>query len=158
MGSDGYGDLCSGVCLINSAGRLTARQPDEVVDGEPQGSKYWLREWKWARMTVGRVLLRQLQGRVLKTLNAVYPTNPLDEGSELPEEILRASLDFGAAEVIASGLIIPESRSLRDMLKAYEGPLLVFNGVLDPLGNVRERTELLRDVYPAATVVTVDAG
>lgn len=158
MASDGYGDICSGVCLINSAGRLTAREPGELTGGELTGAKYWFRQWKWVRMLVGGLLLRQLQGRVLKTLNAVYPTHPLEEGSGLPEEIVRASLDHGAVEVLASGLILPDSRSLREMLDRYEGPLLVFNGVLDPLGNVRERTETLREIYPSATVVTVDAG
>lgn len=109
-------------------------------------------------MLAGRLLLRYLQGRIVKTLNSVYPIHPVKEDSYLPEEILRASLDYGAADVLASALIMPVARSLERLLSSYDGPLLVFNGVLDPLGNVKLRTETLRKLYPAATVATVQAG
>lgn len=117
-----------------------------------------LKKNRRTRMLIGRILLRQLQGRVAKTLNAVYPINPLEKDSRLPQEILRASFDYGAVEVIASGLITPKPRSLFELFKNYDGPLLVFNGLLDPLGNLQTRTLGLKEIYPQATIVAVEAG
>lgn len=109
-------------------------------------------------MLVGRFILRSLRGRVARTLNIVYPTRALDSDSKLPEEILRASFDYSAANVISSGIVSPKARSFEKILGRYRGPLLIFNGIKDPLGNVRLRTTQLKDLYPAATVVTIDAG
>lgn len=147
------------MCLINSAGRL--RDSDDSLTesiGLAGRALAVLKKYRRTRMLVGRILLRQLQGRVAKTLNAVYPINPLDKDSRLPQEILRASFDYGAVEVIASGLITPKPRSLLELFRHYDGPLLVFNGLLDPLGNLQTRTMGLRELYPQATIVTVEAG
>lgn len=159
FGTDAHNELCVGVCLINSAGRL---QPEDPTLKESIGittrALNALKKYRWSRLLVGRLLLRQLQGRVTKTLDAVYPVNPLEKDSKLPQNILRASFDYGAVEVIASGLITPSPRSLSELLKKYDGPVLVFNGMLDPLGDLNTRTLGLRQVYPKATIVAVEAG
>lgn len=158
FGTDAFRKTCAGICLINSAGRLSDSSAGEPTSNTRSRVQYWLRKWRWARMLIGRVLLRQLQGRITRTLNVVYPIVPLTDDSGLPDEIMRASLDYGAVEVIASGLIIPAARSLSRLLRDYDGPLLVFNGVLDPLGDVKTRTERLGQLYPSATIVAVQAG
>lgn len=155
FGIDAYPKLSAGVCLINTAGPI---DDDPNASGKTEtGWRYFLR-WRWIRTLAGRFILRSLQGRVARTLNIVYPTNRLDENSKLPQEIMRASYDYGAAGVISSGLISPRARSYTALLENYDGPLLIFNGLLDPLGNVRSRTTILRDLYQRATVKTVDAG
>lgn len=160
FGADAYDELCLGICLINSAGRLVDEDPNAKEEGLNLRSAVQplFKRWRWMRMAAGRFLLRSLQGRVDRTLNAVYPACPLPEDSRLANEIMRASYDYGAAEVIASGLVTPAPRSLADLLRKYTGPLLVFNGLLDPLGDVRMRTKLLEELYPTATIVAVEAG
>lgn len=160
FGVDAYQKLCTGICLINSAGRLTDR--DNSSEASPSGAmglaRYAVRKWRWVRLLAARTLLRQLQGRIDTTLQKVYPKHGIEVGGELAQEIKRASLDFGAVEVLCSGLIIPSQRSLSELLSAYDGPLLIFNGLLDPLGDVPRRTDRLAEIYPKASVVRVDAG
>lgn len=138
---------------------MTTASTAVARDGDGGGrGKYFLRRWRWLRRLAGRLILKSLQGRVLRTLNVVYPTNPLDADSRLPDEIMRASYDYGAVDVLASGLVAPQQRGFDALLKAYDGPLLVFNGILDPLGNVRLRTQTFETMFPQAKVVTTNAG
>lgn len=110
------------------------------------------------RSLFGKALLRSLQGRVQKTLKKVYPVNPEAADEELAKEILRNSTDYGATAVIGSGFILPPPRSLSRLLSMYNGPLLVFQGVLDPLNNTRNRADTILQQYPAATIVQVQGG
>lgn len=146
--------------MINSAGPLTnaVKEASNTATTPGDRTKYVLKRWRWMRRLSGRFILKSLQGRVRRTLNIVYPTNPLGLDSKLPDEIMRASYDYGAVDVLSSGMIAPPTRSFETLLGSYTGPLLVFSGVLDPLGNVKGKTEGLRILYPKATIVTVEAG
>lgn len=117
-----------------------------------------MEESRTARVLAGEILLRSLRGRIQKTLRAVYPTNPAAADEELAYNIRRDSLDYGAVEVLASGVILPPPRSLTELLNQYNGPLLVFQGELDPLNNAKERANKIEAQYPQATVVRVNAG
>lgn len=88
----------------------------------------------------------------------VYPVNPSAADKRLATEIRRDSLDYGAVEVLASGLNLPPPRSLSALLRLYTGPLLVFQGRLDPLGKPVDRAQKISQQYPAAKVVMVEAG
>lgn len=94
----------------------------------------------------------------MRTLKFVYPTNPGAADEQLAHNIMRDSFDYGAADVLASGLILPPPRSLTQLLRQYEGPLLVFQGDLDPLNGAADRAERIKMQYPKATVVHVQAG
>lgn len=113
---------------------------------------------KPARTLAGKALLESLRGRIGKTLKMVYPTNPDAADDQLAEEIRRNSYDYGAVEVLASGLILPPPRSLSELLQKFNGPLLVFQGELDPLNNTRQRADRIQQQYPSATIVRVQAG
>eukprot|EP00177_Eucheuma_denticulatum_P000536 GFKZ01000960.1.p1 GENE.GFKZ01000960.1~~GFKZ01000960.1.p1 ORF type:complete len:692 (+),score=79.85 GFKZ01000960.1:3651-5726(+) len=160
FGADSFGDLCEGVCLINSSGKLVdgARRPRKSEGSGGGLFKYVMREWRAARLAAGKVLLRSLQGRVAKTLKFVYPVNPETADEQLAQNIVRDSFDYGAADVLASGLILPPPRSLTELLQKYQGPLLVFQGDLDPLNDASGRAEKIRKQYPTSTVVHVQAG
>lgn len=161
--ADAFDELCAGVCLINSSGRFDDNVPGRSVgaDRPPRRSpfKYVIEESRATRLFFGNLLLQSLRGRIQKTLQAVYPTNPAAADEQLARNILRDSLDYGAVEVLASGLILPPPRSLTELLGQYEGPLLVFQGVLDPLNTAGlDRAGKIQQLYPEATVVRVNAG
>lgn len=159
FGVDAHPTLCAGICLINSAGKLVdAREPSPSVEEKDGFVQYVAKNSRFARSLFGNLLLKSLQGRVDKTLKMVYPKNPDAADEELATEIRRNSQDFGASEVIASGLILPPPRSLSTLLAKYNGPLLVFQGELDPLNNARKRADTIQEQYPNATMVRVQAG
>ena len=53
---------------------------------------------------------------------------------------------------MASGIVLPPPRSLSELLRKYEGPLLVYQGTLDPLNSASDRAEKIRADYPMAAV------
>lgn len=159
FGVDAYQELCLGVCLINSAGKLEDGEPSEPPIAPRKGIfKTMTENSRMIRLLASNFLLRNLRGKIETTLKQVYPINPDAADKELVEEIRRDSLDYGAAEVLASGLILPPPRSLSRLLQLYSGPLLVFEGRHDPLGDHVSRTEKIAAQYPAAKVELVDAG
>lgn len=169
--SDAYPQLCAGLILVNSAGKLEDRpseSPDEATPTTTQkpasrsfspltpifsAGKIVLENYRPARMFAANILLNNLRGRIQKTLQMVYPTNPDCADEELAREIYRNSLDFGADSVLASGLVLPPPRSLSELLQNYQGELLVYQGALDPLNSSSDRAEKIRNEYPEGTWV-----
>jgi pimeloyl-ACP methyl ester carboxylesterase len=164
--SDGYPELCAGLALVNPAGKLVTSAEYEVMlldDGVTKVARksllYWLASnFESARNTFGSLLLLILRRNISKTLQKAYPTVQISEYAELLKEIYRNSLDFGAVNVLSSSFILPPQRSINELLRAYEGPLLVMQGKFDALGNPLRRAELLKAAYPAAKIVILDAG
>ena len=159
FGVDGYSQWCKGICLINSAGKLedvtSALRPNPQQDGL---FKYLMRRSWRLRKAVGNALLSSLQGRSDQLLKRCYPVNPDAADDELLSEIKRNSTDYGAAIVLGCGFILPPARSLSQLISMYDGPLLVFQGVLDPLNDARKRVATIQEQYPKATVVRVQGG
>ncbi|KAI0566635.1 DNA photolyase [Gracilaria domingensis] len=159
FGADAYPTHCKGVCLINSAGKLEDLNSPQVESARNDSLfQYVMKNSAFARMFAANILLKSLRGRIDKTLRLVYPTNPEAADEQLFKEIRRNSLDYSAASVLASGLILPPPRSLSQLLKKYEGPLLVFQGELDPLNNAKGRADTIHQQYPEARVIRVQAG
>lgn len=156
--SDAYPERCSGVCLLNSAGKLETGEIPEASSSRKGIFKYITENSRPVRMLIGSLLLKSLQGRVQKTLKLVYPTNPEAADEALAKEILRNSKDYGAAEIIASGFNLPVPRSLTTLLKQYTGPLLIFQGELDPLNSATNRVKTMQEQYPDAKVVRTQLG
>ncbi|CAM9240223.1 unnamed protein product, partial [Hapterophycus canaliculatus] len=80
----------------------------------------------------------------------------VDEG--LAENILRDSCDPGAVGVIAAGGKLPFSRSANEMLGKFGGPVLVTQGVKDPLNDAEGRATLFQGLGPQVSVVRLDGG
>lgn len=112
-----------------------------------------------ARMAAASLLLTWLRSNIDKTLVRVYPFAP-DRAAELSRPIYTASLDWGAVDVLASGLVLPPPRSLGALLTAYGGEVLVVAGVRDPLNDAVGRADAMGAIVGGGrgTVVKVDAG
>ncbi len=164
--SDAYPELCAGVVLINSAGKIETPEAEAVENRRSNNplnalfslGKFVLQEWKTARMFASNVLLRNLRTSIRKTLKTVYPTNPDAADEQLATEIYRNSLDFGADEVLASGIVLPSPRTLTELLAKYSGPALIYQGVLDPLNGSGDRAWKIQGAYPEATVAARELG
>ena len=125
----------------------------------------------------GAGLLWYLRPRIQSICNNLYPTNPAAVDEALCDGILRDSLDPGAINVMISGSKLPAPRTANELLGAefgsateqigqmrkvtegtYTGPVLVAQGVLDPLNDARTRAKLLRELRSGVTVIPLDAG
>lgn len=163
--ADAPSTLCSGLVLLNSAGKL--EEAGKVVERPRSNNplsvlgafgKYVMQEWGAARMFAANLLLQNLRGSIGKTLKLVYPTHPERADEALAKEIYRNSLDFGANDVLASGLVLPPPRSLTELLGKFNGRLLVYQGSLDPLNSAGDRADKILATYPTATVAKRDLG
>jgi pimeloyl-ACP methyl ester carboxylesterase len=100
----------------------------------------------------------------------LYPTNPDAVNEELCEGILRDSLDPGAINVMISGSKLPPPRTANELLGAdygsakrggegmFKGPVLVAQGMLDPLNDAKTRAKMFGELRGGITVAPIDAG
>lgn len=70
----------------------------------------------------------------------------------------RDSKDPGALGVFASGGRLPPPRPANELLRKFNGPVLVAQGALDPLNDAKGRAELLRTCYDKTVVRLIEAG
>ena len=127
----------------------------------------------------GNALLGYLRPRIESITGPLYPSNPGNADSNLCDTIRRDSLDPGAINVMISGSKLPPPRTANELLGAdfgaapasctyntltkksslllegqWKGPVLVTQGMKDPLNDAAGRAEmfgLLRkgvEVYP----------
>lgn len=107
----------------------------------------------------GNALLAYLRPQIQPICKNLYPTNPSAVDSELCDGILRDSLDPGAIYVMMAGAKLPPPRTANELLQAdfgsappasldgtgkvvestFTGPVLIAQGVLDPLNNATDR-------------------
>ena len=108
------------------------------------------------------LLLLGLRPRIRPILDWLYPARPGSVTDELASDILRDSLDFGAKHVIMSGGKLPPPQSANELLDPalgnYGGPVLVCQGVLDPLNDAALRATQFGAVREGVDVVRVEAG
>lgn len=90
----------------------------------------------------GKFFVSLLRPRIEPICKWLYPTNPnYVTESNLTLAILRDSLDPGASDVFASGAKLPPPLTLNTLLREYEGPVLLAQGILDPLNNATQRAD-----------------
>ncbi|KAK1866080.1 hypothetical protein I4F81_008600 [Pyropia yezoensis] len=164
--ADHHPIACAGLVLFNSAGKLAdapavpatvAAATAGPAENASEGSRLF--RIRAARMAAASLLLTWLRSNIDKTLVRVYPFAP-DRAAELSRPIYTASLDWGAVDVLASGLVLPPPRSLGALLTAYGGEVLVVAGVRDPLNDAVGRADAMGAIVGGGrgTVVKVDAG
>ena len=93
---------CSGLVLMNSAGRIL----DGVgLTDTPQGDLFpiYAGPKGWLLRAFGRFVITVMQPQIAKTCEWLYPTNPAPVRGGLAGGILRDSRDPGAWDVIAAG-------------------------------------------------------
>ena len=128
----------------------------------------------------GTALLWYLRPRIQSICRNLYPTNPGAVDDILCGGILRDSLDPGAINVMISGSKLPPPRTANELLGAdfgssknrgyetsflskykegtFDGPVLVAQGVLDPLNDAKDRAELLRKLRKGIKIDSLNAG
>jgi pimeloyl-ACP methyl ester carboxylesterase len=124
-----------------------------------------------AARAFGHGLLWYLRPRIQDICKNLYPTNPSAVNENLVRSILRDSLDPGAINVMISGSKLPPPRTANELLGAdygsastnpkegrWMGPVLVAQGMLDPLNDAKTRATMLGDLREGITVTPIDAG
>ncbi len=127
----------------------------------------------------GNGLLAYLRPRIQSICVNLYPTNPDAVDDKLCGGILRDSLDPGAINVMISGSKLPPPRTANELLGAdfgssksrqamqfsssvqeasFDGPVLVAQGILDPLNDARGRANMLEGLRSGITVNRMDGG
>jgi pimeloyl-ACP methyl ester carboxylesterase len=116
--------------------------------------------------------LRYLRPRVGQICVNLYPTNPKAVDDTLCETILRDSLDPGAINVMISGSKLPTPRTWNEVVAAefgqsndlslgestFTGPILMAQGVLDPLNDFKTRAQNIKKLRDGVTVDELQAG
>jgi len=132
----------------------------------------------------GSGLLAYLRPQIQSICKNLYPTNPSAVDDELCSGILRDSLDPGAINVMISGSKLPPPRTANELLSAnfgstrsrpsdtnnnnnnnnewkegvFTGPVLVAQGMLDPLNDAKGRASLLRSLRTGVTISPINGG
>lgn len=124
--------------------------------------------------TFGNVLLAYLRPRIQSICKNLYPTNPNAVDDELCDSILRDSLDPGAINVMMAGAKLPQPRTANELLQAdfggvsndknkvqesvFTGPVLIAQGVLDPLNDAMDRMNRFGALRSTVTTDPIQAG
>ena len=103
----------------------------------------------------GQGVIEVLAPQIPKLLKRYYPTNPDNADDTLAKAIDRDARDPGCANVIGSGAKLPPQRSLNEVLRDFDGPVLVAQGEFDYVSGP-ERTRLRAKQLEALPKVTVD--
>lgn len=128
----------------------------------------------------GTGLLWYLRPRIQSICVNLYPTNPGAVDDELCNGILRDSLDPGALNVMISGSKLPPPRTANELLGAdfgsaknrgyekaietkttessFDGPVLVPQGILDPLNDAKDRANCFESLRSGISVDRINAG
>jgi pimeloyl-ACP methyl ester carboxylesterase len=101
----------------------------------------------------------------------LYPTKPDAVDDDLCQNILRDSLDPGAINVMISGSKLPTPRTYNEVTAAdfgqsnydlpesqFKGPILVAQGVLDPLNDAKCRARQLKTLRKGIHVAELQGG
>ena len=116
-----------------------------------------------------------LRPQIQSICRNLYPTNPSAVDDKLCDGILRDSLDPGAINVMISGSKLPPPRTANELLGAdfgssktkvssnveegtFDGPVLVAQGILDPLNDARGRADLLGELRSGITISRMNGG
>jgi hypothetical protein len=121
----------------------------------------------------GTGLLTYLRPRIDSICKGIYPINPDGADAAFCKEILRDSLDPGAINVMISGSKLPTSRTYNEVVAAdfgqsydssslpestFTGPILMAQGILDPLNDAKGRAEQLGTLRSGITISQLQGG
>lgn len=133
--------VVSGVVLLNSAGKIDPAFTAQIR-ASPAGLEKLRERGNIPSVVVeaaSRGLFGYLQGSVKGQLTRLYPTVPSSVDDYLADEIQRASSDPGALGVFRSAFFLPPPVPIDYNLAAADCPVLVLQGVLDPLNDSKAR-------------------
>jgi len=142
----------SGLALVNTAGRILDAETEAKETAELGGLSMaeatatgGLPRFSSPPNSVlfafSRLLFAYLQPRIQEICKSVYPADPSQVDERLASDILRDSRDPGALNVMTSGAKLPPPRTLNELFAAYGGPILVLQGLEDPLNDAKSRAD-----------------
>ena len=179
---------CNGLILMNSAGPLQTRDEVEASQNGVQGTEKQSVAQATAlnrlppckppsrplARGIGNILLTYLRPRIQSICTNLYPTVPSAVDDELCGNILRDSLDPGAINVMMAGAKLPPPRTANELLHAtfgsaytsdtsviesvFDGPVLIAQGVLDPLNDAKDRMSRFGALRQGITAHPLQAG
>jgi pimeloyl-ACP methyl ester carboxylesterase len=124
----------------------------------------------------GNALLAYLRPNIQSICKNLYPTNPASVDEVLCDDIARDSLDPGAIFVMMAGAKLPAPRTANELLQAdygcpppytspdqvrestFPGPVLIAQGVLDPLNDAAGRMKGFGALRNGITTDPISAG
>eukprot|EP01039_Chlorochromonas_danica_P007688 gene7688-8495_t len=137
---------CAGLVLFNPSGEVvTPSSSSSTAAVSPQREQDDLfpeyRGLSPALLSaVGAGIFLALQTRVRQTCEWLYAKHPQRVAeSALHLNILRDSYDPGAPGLLAAGGKLPPPETMNLLFNEYTGPILLAQGVLDPLNNATAR-------------------
>ena len=145
----------SGLVLLNSAGRIDG--PGLTVSTENYFKAYTGPSGELLRL-FGTFLFTLLQPNIEKITEWLYVTDKTPVKRYLKDTILRDSNDPGAFDVLASGGKLPTPEPFNDLFRKFTGPILIAQGILDPLNNAKERAFQFQAIRQNITIDLIDAG
>jgi pimeloyl-ACP methyl ester carboxylesterase len=183
-GSPGTG-RCTGLVLMNSAGPVLTRE--EVVELGTVAQATALQALPPCKppprpvaRAFGNILLGYQRPQIQSICKNLHPTNPAAVDEALAKEIERDSLDPGAVNVMMAGAKLPPPRTANQLLGAdfgatplpaqagkeeaqikesyFDGPVLILQGVLDPLNNATDRMYRYRALRAGIDIDPIQAG
>ena len=113
------------------------------------------------------VLFGAWRGCSTKVCNVLYLAHVLrsckmhDYQMTMPSAFIPTSVlpTLLSVQVLRSGFYLAPQRPLPYLLnQLYQGPVLILQGVLDPLNSARDRADTLEAAIPNATKVCIEAG
>jgi pimeloyl-ACP methyl ester carboxylesterase len=181
-------ERCTGLVLMNSAGPVMSQQESELETSlEKRLSSCSVAEMtalqelppckppvRPVARAFGNVLLGYLRPRIQSICVNLYPTRPAAVDDLLCKGIERDSLDPGAINVMMAGAKLPPPRTANELLAAkfgasrdpatqlkestFKGPVLIAQGVLDPLNDAKDRMNRYQALREGIEVAPVEAG
>jgi len=155
-----------GLVLINSAGRMVDRDvyasEQEAMGGqtlravmEAQGLPPSKSPPQWLLDGAGNLAIALLRSNVEGFCKKVYPNFPDMVDDRLVANIIRDSKDPGGYSVLASGAKLPPPRTKNELFAEFARPLLVTQGLNDPLGGGISKTRfaLYEQAHPEPGMV-----
>jgi len=145
----------TGLVLLNSAGRIDG--PGLVTSTENYFKPYKGPSGEILRI-FGKLLFSLLQPNIGKISEWLYVTDKTPVKKYLSDTILRDSNDPGAVDVLAAGGKLPTPEPFNEVFRKFTGPILVAQGVLDPLNDAKERAYQFQAIRQNITIDLIDAG
>ena len=145
----------SGLVLLNSAGRIDG--PGLTTSVENYFKPYKGPSSELLRL-FGTILFSLLQPNIEKITEWLYVTDKSPVKKYLKDTILRDSKDPGAVDVLAAGGKLPTPEPFNDIFRKFTGPILIAQGVLDPLNDAKERAYQFQAIRQNITIDLIDAG
>ncbi|CEM35645.1 unnamed protein product [Vitrella brassicaformis CCMP3155] len=163
-------DLCRGTILLNSAGRVFTPAEyvnvtaslggtmEEATRGYAQPLPPYSAPPERLLQLFATGLYLYLKTQTPSICKRLYPTNGTAVEDGIIDCILRDSADPGAIGVIASGAKLPPQRSHNELIAKFGRPVLILQGLLDPLNNATARMEAFQRLGDLIETAPLPAG